>query len=241
MEQTTYKDRLFAAYAKRPQITVEIEGTRHMVPDGLTVLQSMWYAGVQTTHGAGCLGGACGACTASCRVPDSMAPVTGLACQMEAVDGMTILLYPIDPPQKPRYRMAEIDDPAASLFDIYPETRRCTLCDACTTVCPQDIPVKTAVGQMMNRQFEPVAESFDECVMCGFCTLVCEVGIAPNLLGVYARKAVGCKAPAPEEITRQMEKVAAGGYENDWKALLNGDGIEAACRALLAGGKTSSH
>lgn len=232
---TEYASDLFAAYAGRPTATVEVAGARHEVPAGVTVLQALWYAGIPTLKGAGCLGGACGACTTTYRLPDDPATRTGLGCQLTVRDGMSVTLYPIDPPDKPRYRMAELDDPAEALFTIYPETRRCTLCDACTAVCPQDIPVRQTVRQMMNRDFAPVAPAFDECVMCGLCAMVCEVGIAPNLLGMYARKAVAGAAPAPPELVRRMEEVKAGRFRAEWDALLDGDGdgLAARCRARL--------
>jgi ferredoxin len=235
--ESPYAERLFAAYDGRPAVTVEVAGVQHRVPAGVTVLQALWYAGIPTLKGAGCLGGACGACTTTYRLADDPATRTGLGCQLTVRDGMAVTVYPIDPPAKPHYKMAELEDPAEALFSIYPETRRCTLCDACTTVCPQDIPVRQTVRHMMNREFAPVAPAFDECVMCGFCTMVCEVGIAPNLLGMYARKAVAKAAPAPPELARCMEAVAAGRYAGDFKALLEGEGegLEARCRAARAG------
>lgn len=233
---TEYAARLFAAYDGRPVATVEVAGERYRVPDGVTVLQALWYAGIPTLKGAGCLGGACGACTTTYRLADDPATRTGLGCQLTVRDGMSLTVYPIDPPAKLRYRMTEIGDPAEALFTIYPETRRCTLCDACTTVCPQDIPVRQTVRQMMNKEFEPVAGAFDECVMCGFCTMVCEVGIAPNLLGMYARKAVARESPAPAELVRRMDEVRAGRFDGAWKALLAGgaEGLAERCRAARA-------
>jgi len=221
-DANAYAAGLFAAYADKPTVEVELHGARHTVPAGVTVLMALWYAGFDTVHGAGCLGGACGACTASWRLPDEMATHTGLACQTVVQDGMAVTLLPVDPPQKPRYKMAEIDDPAESLFAIYPETRRCTLCDACTQVCPVDIPVRQTVRQMMNKDFAAVAPAFDECVQCGLCALVCEVNIAPNLLGLYARKAVGKAAAALPELVRGMERVREGRLAGAWEDLLGG-------------------
>jgi ferredoxin len=232
-----YAARLFAAYAGRPTVQVEVGGAWHAVPEGLTVLQALWYAGIPTIKGAGCLGGACGACTTTYRLPDDPAGHTGLGCQVTVREGMSVTLYPIEPPDKPRYRMAELDDPAEALFTIYPETRRCTLCDACTAVCPQDIPVRQTVRQMMNKDFEAVAPAFDECVMCGLCSVVCEVGIAPNLLGLYARKAVARERPGPPELARRMEEVKDGRYAAEWEALLAGTEADRAarCRDAWAG------
>lgn len=237
-DDTGYAARLFAAYADRPTVEVELGGARRRVPEGITVLQALWHAGIPTIHGAGCLGGACGACTTTYRLPDDPTSRTGLGCQITVREGMAITLYPIDPPAKPRYRMAEIEDPREALFTLYPETRRCTRCDACTTACPQDIPVRQAVVQLMNRDLEAAAPAFDECVMCGFCTLVCEVGIAPNLLGMYARKARARGRPGPPELARRMAEVSEGRYAAAWKGLLEGppEGLGARCRAILAEG-----
>jgi ferredoxin len=237
-DDTGYAARLFAAYADRPTVEVELGGARHQVPEGITVLQAFWHAGYPTIHGAGCLGGACGACTVTYRLPDGPATHTGLGCQLTVREGMAVNLYPIDPPAKPRYQMAEIEDPREALFSIYPETRRCTRCDACTTACPQDIPVRQTVVQMMNQDLEAVAPAFDECVMCGFCTLMCEVGIAPNLLGMYARKAQARGRPGPPELAARMEAVEAGRYEGAFRDLLEGppEGLEARCRAVFAEG-----
>jgi ferredoxin len=236
-----YATHLFAAYAGKPTVEVELHGTRHTVPAGVTVLMALWYAGFDTVRGAGCLGGACGACTVSYRLPDNPATRTGLGCQVVVQEGMAVTLLPIEPPQKPRYRMAEIADPAEALFTIYPETRRCTLCDACTLVCPVEIPVRQTVRQMMNKDFAAVAPAFDECVMCGLCAMVCEVNIAPNLLGLYARKAVAKAAPGPPELARTMAAVREGRHRAAWEALLGGpeslletvrsDALAARCRA----------
>ncbi|MBI5136330.1 MAG: (2Fe-2S)-binding protein [Nitrospirae bacterium] len=234
MDSTAHTLDLSTRYRNRPLVSVELGGVVHRVPEGVTVLEAMWYAGIPVVRGAGCLGGACGACTTTYRAPGGMAPKTGLGCQIEVREGMSITLYPVDPPHKPTYRMAELDDPAEALFTIYPETRRCTLCDACTTVCPQDIPVRATVRQMMNRQFDLVAPAFDECVNCNLCAMVCEVGIAPNLLGLYARKAVARAMPAPPELTRRMRQIADGEWDGAWRELLalSGEALVARCVEL---------
>ncbi|MDH5526992.1 MAG: 4Fe-4S ferredoxin [Nitrospirota bacterium] len=225
---------LFAAYTDRPMVSVEIGGQPHVVPEGVTVLQAMWYSGIPVVKGAGCLGGVCGACTTTWRMPGDLTARSGLGCQIAVREGMSFTLYPVDAPQKPRYRMAELDDPAEALFSIYPETRRCTLCDSCTQVCPQGITVKSGVMRVMNKMFEPVAPMFDECVMCNMCSLVCEVGIAPNLLGLYARKAVARERPAPPELETVMRRVADGKWDAEWGALLEGSGeaLAGRCRAV---------
>lgn len=214
-------------------VTVELDGARHAVPAGLTVLAALWHAGLPTVRGAGCLGGACGACTVSWRLPGETATRTGLGCQTVVRDGMAVTRLAIDPPSRPAYRADDPADPAEALFALHPETRRCTLCDACTQVCPQDIPVRRTVRQMMNGDFAAVAPAFDSCVMCGLCAFVCEVGIAPQLLGLFARRAVGRGTPAPEALRRGMAAVTSGAHGPAWDELLGGgpEGLEARCRA----------
>jgi len=233
-DHTDYASLMFSRYAGRSMVNVTLSGQPHRVPEGVTVLQALWYVGTPVLKGAGCLGGACGACTTTYTVPNAMGPKTGLGCQLTVSEGMGINLYPIDAPTKPTYKMAELDDPTESLFSIYPETRRCTNCDACTTVCPQDIPVRSTVRQMMNKQFDEVSAAFDECVNCNFCTMVCEVNIAPNLLGLYARKAVAKATPVPDELARCQQRITSGVDAADWEALLalSGDALAARCVAL---------
>ena len=241
---------LFSAYRNRPAVTVEIGGQQHRVPQGITILQAMWYAGIPVVRGAGCLSGVCGACTTTWRLAGQSAGRTGMGCQTSVEDGMSIALYPIEPPQKKRYRMAELADPAEALFGIYPETRRCTLCDACTQVCPQDIPVRQGVRLMMNKDFAAVAPLFDECIMCGFCALVCESNIAPNLLGMYARKAVahygggsgGGSGGARDELQRAMRRSRDGSLDTAWQGLLDGppDALAARCGSAWQAATTTA-
>ena len=43
-------------------VTVEVMGKKHQVPEGITVIQALWYTGHEMIRGIGCLGGTCGAC-----------------------------------------------------------------------------------------------------------------------------------------------------------------------------------
>lgn len=48
-------------------VTIEISGKQYEVPEGITVIKAMWYAGQEVVRGIGCLGGFCGACAAYYR------------------------------------------------------------------------------------------------------------------------------------------------------------------------------
>ena len=51
-------------------VTIEIAGKKVDVPEGITVVKAMWYAGIDVVRGIGCLGGFCGACATYYRTKD---------------------------------------------------------------------------------------------------------------------------------------------------------------------------
>ena len=48
------------------KIPIFIMGKQYMVPDSLTIMKAMEYAGFKFVRGAGCRGGICGACGTVC-------------------------------------------------------------------------------------------------------------------------------------------------------------------------------
>ena len=42
---------------KPRMVTIEIAGKKVEVPEGITVIKAMWYAGQEVVRGVGCLGG----------------------------------------------------------------------------------------------------------------------------------------------------------------------------------------
>jgi len=202
-------------------ITVEIQGKSYRVPEEITVVQALWYTGHEILKGIGCLGGVCGACTFTYRRNGEAGTRTGLACQTLVEEGMVF-----SPPvsltvARAEYRISEIQDPRASLLKYYPETRRCTRCNACTLVCPQGIAVQGCVLKSLSGEFSSVAEMFYSCVMCGLCAAVCDVGIKPNLVGLYARRSVGASlSPFPENLSKRLQEMEHGIYASEWQKIL---------------------
>jgi len=81
------------ASAKRSsEVAIEIMGKAYQVPEGLTMLQAMWHTGHALTRGVGCLGGICGACSASYRTKGDIRIKNGLACQTQVEEGMSFSL-----------------------------------------------------------------------------------------------------------------------------------------------------
>jgi succinate dehydrogenase/fumarate reductase-like Fe-S protein len=206
-------------------ITVEIQGKFHHVLEGVTALQALWYTGHEMIRGIGCLGGVCGACTFTYRRNGEPGVKTGLACQTLVEQGMSFSPPVSITATRAKYHIQEIKEPEASLLKYYPETRRCTRCNACTLVCPQDIDVRACVLKALSGEFSAVSEMFYNCVMCGLCAAVCDVAIKPNLVALYARRSQAAQcSPRPENLLRRLQEVESGTYALDWQKILEKGG-----------------
>ena len=70
-----------APEVKAGTIPIYIMGKRYDVPDTLTIMKALEYAGYQYIRGCGCRGGVCGACATVYRKAGDYKIRTGLACQ----------------------------------------------------------------------------------------------------------------------------------------------------------------
>jgi len=204
-------------------ITVEIMGRSYQVPEGLTMLQAMWHAGLELTRGVGCLGGVCGACSATYRTKDDIKIKSTLACQTLIEDGISFSLVPTYyPNRKVVYDFKEMEDPKQALFHYYPETALCRNCDTCTLACPKGIDVRAAVWKAAFGDFEECAEHFMPCVMCSLCVPVCIADIAPNQVGVFVRRAQGIffekKSP---QLKNRVNEIESGTFDQEWDRVLS--------------------
>ncbi|MFX0163366.1 MAG: 2Fe-2S iron-sulfur cluster binding domain-containing protein, partial [Candidatus Hodarchaeota archaeon] len=78
-------------------VRVFIMGREYKVPQGLTIMKAMEYAGYQFIRGAGCRGGFCGACGTVYRLENDYKLKFGLACQTTVEDGMYLAVLPFTP------------------------------------------------------------------------------------------------------------------------------------------------
>ncbi len=207
-------------------VNIEIQGKSCQVPDGITVVQALWYAGHGLVKGIGCLGGVCGACTFTYRRKGDPGVKTGLACQTLVEEGMAFSPPASITMTRAKYRFQEVNDPKTSLLKYYPETRRCTRCNACTMVCPQSIDVRACVLKALTGEFATVSDLFYNCVMCGLCTVVCDVGIRPNLVALYVRRSEGAHlSPFPQNLLKRLQEMERGVYESEWQKILEMDKV----------------
>jgi succinate dehydrogenase/fumarate reductase-like Fe-S protein len=207
-------------------ITITIGGKLFSVPAGMSAIQATWYCGIDLTHGIGCLGGVCGACTMTYRLGDS--PVkTALACQTMILDGMSFNLYQPETkrsvPYKSRLDRAKGEDPAnlkTHFNETLSSTRRCVSCGACTQVCPQEIDAMKGVKEAINSNFKTVSDLFLNCVMCGLCASVCEVQVHPHLVGLYGRNATAIYlTPVSQQLSMRIEEIKSGRYDAEWESM----------------------
>ncbi|MBI3593447.1 MAG: hypothetical protein HY200_00650 [Nitrospirae bacterium] len=203
-----------------------VSGKPYSVPEGMNAIQAIWYCGIDLTHGIGCLGGVCGACTMTYKVGDS--PVkTALACQTMILDGMNFSLYQPEAkrfvPYKNRLDRVGALEPSSlktHFSETLPGTRRCVSCGACSVVCPQEIDAMKGVKEAINCNFKVVSDLFLNCVMCGLCASVCEVQVLPHLVGLYSRRATAIHlTPSSEQLTKRVEEIKAGRYDSEWDSL----------------------
>jgi len=80
-------------------IPIYVMGRKYEVPQGLTILKAMEFAGYQVKRGCGCRGGVCGACVTVYRKEGSYHLNVGLACQTVVEPGIYLTqmpFYPLD-------------------------------------------------------------------------------------------------------------------------------------------------
>ena len=229
------------------QVTIEVDGASHSVPAGITLIQAMWRLGRVMIHGVGCLGGVCGACPVMIRlkvgpgaegydlqgvvevkhanhgapIPNQMESKTALACQTPVQAGMAVTFLPSDQSIKAIAPLPMTAPDRQTLFKFYPETKRCTACRACTSVCPQGIDVMGGVRAAINGELSATAEKFTSCVMCGLCATVCEVRIRPHRVGMYARRLSAAFYPKePTQLLKRIDEIGSGKYDAEWSQMM---------------------
>jgi len=198
-------------------ININIMGQPHEVPETLTILKAMEFAGHQFKRGCGCRGGICGACGTFYRIEGDHALKTGLACQTVVEEGMTLAQIPFFPAN----RAADLDlDPdtkmsaSEQIATLYPEIFRCVGCGTCTRTCPMDIDVMGYIAYFKRGDIAGGAQESFDCIMCGLCVSRCPANISQMNVAMTARRINGAKLTPKSEVTAaRAEQVRSGRYE----------------------------
>ena len=196
-------------------IDVYFFGKKYNVPEDLTIMTAMEYAGYILKRGCGCRHGFCGACAAIYRIKGKNELMTGLACQTQVVEGMYISTLPFFPTDKKNYNLEAIRPTEQVMMELYPEIHSCIGCNACTKACTQDLNVMQFIAYAKRSDYRACAEASFDCIGCGCCMSRCPAGISHPMVGTLARRLTGKYiAPKTEHLLKRVEEVKAGVFDD---------------------------
>jgi succinate dehydrogenase/fumarate reductase-like Fe-S protein len=192
-------------------VDIFLMGKRYRVPESLTIMDAMEYAGYQLKRGCGCRAGFCGACATVYRMAGDYELMVGLACQTKVEDGMYLAQIPFFPGRKATFNLEEIKPSVAYFAQLYPEVYRCLGCSSCTKVCPQDIDVMQYIAYIQRGDFAKAADISFDCLMCGLCVSRCPVNIVHYNAALTARRLYSRYIAKPDAFLAQRAKDIADG------------------------------
>jgi ferredoxin len=126
---------------ERCMTEIFVLGQRYEVPEELTILKALEWAGFRLKRGVGCRAGFCGACGTVYRKVGDYRLYYALACQTVIEPGMVLGQIPFFPAQRATYALESLQPAGETLLELYPEILRCFGCNTCTKACPQEIDV----------------------------------------------------------------------------------------------------
>ena len=193
------------------KVNVYFFGKRYEVPESLTIMKAMEYAGYELVRGCGCRNGFCGACATIYRIKGKQELKTCLACQTQVEEGMYVAILPFFPLVKKVYDMENIKPTEQIMMQLYPEIYSCIGCNACTKSCTQELNVMQYIAYAQRGEYEKCAEESFDCVMCGVCSSRCPAGISHSQVAELARRLYGkYLAPKTEHLIKRVEEIEKG-------------------------------
>ena len=196
-------------------VRVFLFGKKYEVPENLTIMKAMEYAGYQLVRGCGCRNGFCGACATIYRIKGDRELKACLACQTKVEDNMYVATLPFFPLIKQVYDINTVKPEQAVMMQLYPEIYACIGCNACTKACTQDLNVMQYIAYAQRGELEKCAEESFDCVGCGCCSVRCPAEISHPMVGLLARRLTGKYiAPEAKHLTERVEEIHAGQYDD---------------------------
>ena len=192
-------------------VNVYLMGKKYEVPEGLTIMGAMEYAGYQLIRGCGCRNGFCGACATIYRIKGERELHAVLACQTTVENDMYVATLPFFPLEKQVYDINEIKPDAQIMMQLYPEIYSCIGCNACTKSCSQGLNVMQYIAYAQRGDYKKCAELSFDCVMCGICSSRCPAGISHPQVAMLARRINGKYiAPESKHLTERVKEIQDG-------------------------------
>ena len=192
-------------------ITVYLMGKKYEVPESLTIMGALEYAGYELKRGCGCRNGFCGACATVYRVKGSSELKMCLACSTKVEENMYVATLPYFPLVKQVYDIEKVRPQEQIMMQLYPEIYSCIGCNACTKACPQSLNVMQYIAYAQRGEFKKCAEESFDCVMCGICSSRCPAGISHPQVALLARRLNGKYiAPEAKHLTERVKAIEEG-------------------------------
>ena len=192
-------------------VNVYLMGKKYEVPENLTIMAAMEYAGYTLVRGCGCRNGFCGACATIYRIKGERELKACLACQTKVQDGMYIATLPFFPLVKQGFDIEKVKPTEQIMMELYPEIYSCVGCNACTKACTQGLNVMQYIAYAQRGDYEKCAEESFDCVMCGVCSSRCPAGISHPQVAMLARRLNGKYiAPKTEHLEQRVREVING-------------------------------
>ena len=202
-------------------INVYLMGKKYSVPEGLTIMGAMEYAGYQLVRGCGCRNGFCGACATVYRIKGERELHAALACQTTVEENMYVATLPFFPLEKQVYDINEIKPDAQVMMQLYPEIYDCIGCNACTKACTQGLNVMQYIAAAQRGDFAACAEMSFDCVMCGVCSSRCPAGISHPQVAELARRINGkFLMPEAKHLTQRVKEIEDGLCQAEIEAIM---------------------
>ncbi len=195
-------------------IPIFIMGKRYEVPETLTIMKAMEYAGFTFLRGCGCRGGICGACPTVYRKEGDYKLHFGLACQTVVEPNMYLAQIPFYPANRQVYDIQDLEPTAEAIHALYPELFRCVACNNCTKACPMGVEVLDYISALKQGDIARAAQLSFDCIQCGLCASRCMGELPQYHIAQLARRMYGkYLQPRAEHLGKRVAEIQSGKYD----------------------------
>ncbi len=195
-------------------IPIFVMGKRYEVPETLTIMKAMEYAGFKFLRGAGCRGGICGACPTVYRKEGDYKLYFGLACQTVVEPNMYLAQIPFYPANRAVYDIEKIEPLADAVHALYPELFRCVACNNCTKACPMKVEVLDYISAIKQGDLARAARLSFDCIQCGLCASRCMGELPQYHIAQLVRRLYGKYIqPRAEHLQKRVTEIESGKYD----------------------------
>ena len=195
-------------------IPIFVMGKRYEVPETLTIMKAMEYAGFKFLRGAGCRGGVCGACPTVFRKEGDYKLYFGLACQTVVEPNMYLAQIPFYPANRAVFDIEKIEPVAEAIHALYPELFRCVACNNCTKACPMHVEVLDYISAIKQGDIARAAKISFDCIQCGMCASRCMGELPQYHIAQLVRRLYGKYIqPRAEHLQKRVAQIESGRYD----------------------------